>query len=179
MFQLRLAFLLVGFVTACTSLSGQECQNADWFALGQADGMLGAGDARLSEHQKTCRAVGVTPDGTKWAQGYARGLAVYCTAASAYKVGRKGRALAAVCSAPQTAGMQPGYEHGLRYFKISHEIIALEQQIISARGDMAEAQTSTSNLAGAEAVFAEAEIAELNQRIKRLKQQRQKYAVWP
>jgi hypothetical protein len=42
---------------------------------------------------------------------------------------------------------------------------------------MTEALTASPNQAGADMAFSEAEIAELNLRIRRLEQQRQKYAT--
>lgn len=86
-----LSLLLVcASFTACATISKQECQVADWYALGVKDGKVGADVGKISSYYKDCAKVGVTPNEELWKQGRKEGLKSYCTVPRAYNRGLSG-----------------------------------------------------------------------------------------
>lgn len=72
-----LVILSCAVVTACISLSPEQCRVADWKALGEKDGIQGR-EQQLAKHLKSCAPIGITPNTLLYRQGYQAGLALYC-----------------------------------------------------------------------------------------------------
>ena len=103
-----LALLLQG----CATLSGNECETADWWLIGQEDGSEGLSLTHLKEHQESCAEHGVTPDRDAYVKGHSSGLAVYCTRFTGYKVGRSGRPYHGICDGSLAEAFEPGLRRG-------------------------------------------------------------------
>lgn len=87
-------------VSACATLSKDECLSADWHHLGMLDGSGGLPLSRLNEHREACAEFGVLPDEAQYKAGRNSGLAVYCLPANAIKEGLAGRRYSGVCPLP-------------------------------------------------------------------------------
>ena len=96
----------------CATLSGNECETADWWLIGQEDGSEGLALTRLEEYRESCAEHGVTPDRDAYAEGHRSGLAVYCTRFTGYKVGRSGRPYHGICEGPLAEAFEPGLRRG-------------------------------------------------------------------
>ncbi|MGL5948288.1 MAG: DUF2799 domain-containing protein [Aeromonas sp.] len=89
-------FYLIGWallLSGCVSNGDDSCQ-ADWRAVGEADGKLGLTAERFSFHQQQCP---VQVDAALWRKGYQVGLAWYCRPEHLYIAGRAGEAYLGVC----------------------------------------------------------------------------------
>lgn len=173
------AFLLILGLAACASLTKQECLDGNWRQIGIEDGIAGRLPERLQDHAKACAEVGVMPDATAWESGRREGLKTYCTPASAYQVGRKGRRISAVCTPSQRQSMNAAYSHGQQYYDITQEIDELEREIASNRDEISALLKASPTDAPAEVFFIEAEIMRLNGRIHALERQRRAFSTWP
>ena len=62
--MLRRPLLLITFLvlSACASISEEECLSADWYSLGVEDGSKGYPLSRIGNYRKDCAEVGVAPD---------------------------------------------------------------------------------------------------------------------
>lgn len=112
---LATALLLVastGLLQGCATLSGNECETADWWLIGQEDGAEGLPLVHLAEHRESCAEHGVTPDQDAYAKGHRSGLAVYCTRFTGYKVGRSGQPYHGICEGPLAEAFEPGLRRG-------------------------------------------------------------------
>jgi hypothetical protein len=49
-------------LAACASLDKDECQHADWYAIGLEDGARGRALERLGDHRRACAKYSVTPE---------------------------------------------------------------------------------------------------------------------
>ena len=94
-------------LTACASLSEDECRAGDWATIGFEDGAQGRDAAFIGEHREACAEYGIAPDLNAWLAGRERGLLSYCTVDRAYSLGRSGRPVANVCPATLTQRSDP------------------------------------------------------------------------
>lgn len=119
-----LALLLQG----CATLSGNECETADWWLIGQEDASEGRSLAHLREHQESCAEHGVTPDRDAYAKGHRSGLAVYCTRFTGYKVGRSGRPYHGICGGSLAEEFEPGLRRGRMVHALETEAWDIKQK---------------------------------------------------
>lgn len=59
------ALLIVAILSglsACASMSKDECLNANWKTIGYEDGSLGRPETTIQAHRKACAKINVTPD---------------------------------------------------------------------------------------------------------------------
>jgi hypothetical protein len=119
---------LLAFLGACASLTPEQCQNADWRAIGYNDGARGQLESYITRHFDACSKVGITPDVQAWQAGRLQGLPLYCTPSNAYNVGRSGNELSPVCPASQQSRLLFSWDWGQEYYLISGQISDLEDE---------------------------------------------------
>ena len=119
----RLAILgSIYLLSACATLTKQECMVGDWQAIGYNDGVAGYYSDRLASHAKACAKTSVTPDYRLWERGRQLGLKQYCTVTSAYNVGRRGRKLNNVCPIALASSLQVANQKGLDYYTLDNQL---------------------------------------------------------
>ena len=119
----RLAILgSIYLLSACATLTKQECMVGDWQAIGYNDGVAGYYSDRLASHAKACAKTSVTPDYRLWERGRQLGLKQYCTVTSAYNVGRRGRKLNNVCPIALASSLQVANQKGLDYYALDSQL---------------------------------------------------------
>ena len=119
----RLAILgSIYLLSACATLTKQECMVGDWQAIGYNDGVAGYYSDRLASHAKACAKTSVTPDYQLWERGRQLGLKQYCTVTSAYNVGRRGRKLNNVCPIALASSLQVANQKGLDYYALDSQL---------------------------------------------------------
>ncbi len=119
----RLAILgSIYLLSACATLTKQECMVGDWQAIGYNDGVAGYYSDRLASHAKACAKTSVTPDYQLWERGRQLGLKQYCTVTSAYNVGRRGRKLNNVCPIALASSLQVANQKGLDYYTLDNQL---------------------------------------------------------
>lgn len=124
--------LLLG---SCATLSEDACRSGDWFSIGAADGAAGRLPGHLAKHAEACAKFGVAPDRATWEAGRQQGLASYCTPATVYAEGARGRALSPVCPSSELDRLTLAHETGREWWRIERRIDRLEGDLreISAR----------------------------------------------
>ena len=128
------AVACLALLTACASLSEEECLSGDWGGIGQRDGASGrVAETQFARHVKACKKVGVTPARTDWQTGYARGLQSYCTPSKGLDEGLAGRRYRNVCPAATQAGFLRGFRIGTDDYQARQEVRRLQSEIDSLR----------------------------------------------
>ena len=119
----RLAVLgSIYLLSACATLSKQECRVGDWQVIGYNDGIAGYAADRLASHTKACAKVNITPNYQLWERGRELGLKQYCTVTNAYNVGRRGRELNNVCPITIVNTLQSANKKGLDYYALDSQL---------------------------------------------------------
>lgn len=133
---LLLVTLLV--LSACASISEEECLAADWYSIGVEDGAKGEPMSRIGAYRKDCAEVGVSPDATKYGEGRTVGLQSFCTYDRGYDEGKKNSGRTSVCPPGQMQGeFMQGYNAGHYIYEVKQNIRGLEREIGAIREETA------------------------------------------
>lgn len=148
-------FAILGFVllavaaillSACESISSEECLAADWYSLGVEDGAKGYSLSRLGAYRKDCAEVGVAPDAEMYSQGRMVGLESFCTYERGYAEGKRGAGNRAVCPpGPLEAEFMQGYNDGRYVYETNRKIRDLERRLADLREEMGQIRTDMQN----------------------------------
>lgn len=129
----KLAAPLLSLVTlglsACATMSGDECLTSDWEAIGFEDGSQGYGAKRLSNHRKACAKHGVTPDFSAYQTGHEQGLENYCQPSRAFNIGANGGSYNGVCAAHHEADFIDAYNSGHHLYDLKSRVNSANSQI--------------------------------------------------
>ena len=128
--------LLAYLLSACATLSKEECLHADWHQIGFEDGSKGKDILILAKHRKACAKAGVTADRVAYENGYRQGLFRYCTYTNALSLGSRGVKKPDFCPTLTQPEFDLGYAHGVERFQkqqlintINGDIQRIERQI--------------------------------------------------
>ncbi len=166
-------------LSACASLSEEECLAANWRVIGFEDGVAGRGLDYIAQHREACAEVGVVPDLERWRIGREQGLLEYCTPDNAYRIGRRGGRINAVCPGRLEAAMRRPFDIGRQYYDIGREIDGLERDVRDAERRLAELAAPKNDAEAREARRLRREVRRLEDRIDDLERERRRYARWP
>lgn len=84
-------------ISACATLSREDCIQGAWFDLGVRDGRAGETFNQLSRHQQACREYGIQIDAMAYSAGREEGLKSYCQLENAVEMGLHGHRYQSVC----------------------------------------------------------------------------------
>lgn len=121
-----LAGLLALGLSACSSMSPEQCKTADWGVVGLRDGQQGASTALLDAHIKDCAQVGVKLNVEQYLKARDLGLQSYCRLETAAQRGLDGASYAGVCP----PNIDPEFR---RRFAIGREVRDATQQVRAIR----------------------------------------------
>jgi hypothetical protein len=137
MLFLPLLLITLLVLSACASISEEECLAADWYSRGVEDGSRGYPMSRIGAYRKDCAEVGVAPDAEQYGQGRMVGLESFCTYERGYAEGKRGASNKAVCPpGPLEAEFAQGYNDGHYVYGVKQDIRKLERELASVRQEM-------------------------------------------
>lgn len=114
--------LSVLMLSGCATLSKDECRHGDWQSIGYRDGVSGHSASYISEHQKACARVDVSPDYQAWEKGRKQGLKEYCTESNAYQRGKQGLSFSHVCPADISDRLDQMHRKGKTLYDLRTQI---------------------------------------------------------
>ena len=130
-----LAFLNI--LSACATLSEDQCAVQDWRSVGLADGSSGQAASRLLQHREACIKYAIEIDGEAYRQGYADGLRLYCTGPNGFEQGRRGAAYRNVCHGAPADDFHDGYRDGRKLYSMAANLNRLAGEISSREHQLA------------------------------------------
>ncbi len=166
--------MLLG-LAGCATLTEDECRVGDWYGIGFDDGRDGRKAGFLTEHRKACAEAGISPVQTEWEAGRQEGLKRYCRPARAYRIGRAGRKLSAVCTDDQWRQMKPAYQHGRSYYRIEQDLDELDREKDLIRHQLAGLLPEEKRLR----VRLQSDLRYLRLREQQLELRQIRYSSWP
>jgi len=133
---LGLAMLLA----SCATMSPEECKNAQWREVGQADGLVGASLSVFNSRVEDCAKADVVVDAEAYHQGRDLGLSSYCRMENAVQLGLNGSYYGRVCP-PEVDGIF--YQR----HKVAFAVYAVRAEIhnLHIRTDVLESRLRESN----------------------------------
>lgn len=129
-------------LSACATMSEEECQTADWRVVGFDDAARGYEDKRIREHAEACASAKVRVDFTAYQAGYEQGLQRFCTASNGFNVGESAKAHPQQCHSANYSKFVAGYMLGVEARALNQERSSLNKQIDEQEKQVASLQTA-------------------------------------
>lgn len=145
-------------LTGCSTLSEQDCRQADWFQIGVRDGRFGEPAALLQQHQTACDRYAVV-DGAAYEAGRVQGLQDYCKLENALRLGLNGLRYKGTC--PAEVDMRFN-----RYNSTALTVYSLRQQLAECQGRIGHQENKM--LIGRDSLKARSELRILQRERERL-----------
>lgn len=120
------AALLLG--GCATGMSEEQCAGANWYALGERDGLYGETLEKFDERAARCGSFGLPADLEAYRAGRERGLQRYCTPDAGFDAGLNGRPYRGVCPPATESVFLDEYNIGLRL----HNLTSAHESAIEA-----------------------------------------------
>lgn len=109
-------------MSGCATMSGDECMNTDWSAIGYEDGARGYTTEQFSKHRKACAKHGVTADFGSYQAGRDQGLVEYCQPGRGFNVGVNGGRYYGVCEVNLEADFLDAYNAGYHLYTLRSNV---------------------------------------------------------
>lgn len=109
-------------LSACETMSEEDCATADWTALGERDGRYGEAESKFDERREQCAKFGLAGSADDYDRGRGRGLRAYCTPEAGFDAGRNGRTYNGVCPVEAEAAFLTEYQIGKQLFDLNAEV---------------------------------------------------------
>lgn len=160
-------------LSACTTLTREECSSGDWRKIGLRDGNDGRPAERFDRHVKACGRDGSAPDRELYLSGWHTGLATYCTSVRGYREGALGQKYYDVCPAQSANQFQTGFQLGSRIRQLESRISDVNDAFFTAGQSLQGKNISESERIQLtrEQVGLQAEEVQLNTALKSLRAQ--------
>lgn len=131
-----LLFAALALLSACATLSEDQCRAGNWYDIGVRDGANGRSPDFIFEHAEACNEFGIAPKAAPWREGRKEGLKQYCTTRNAYRIGQRGQHLNAVCRG-DTSRLEAANYRGMRWHDLEQRIRDAESDIAQINSDLA------------------------------------------
>lgn len=116
-------------LAGCAGMSANECELADWRAVGYEDGVQGRSTDRFGGHRKNCAKHEVAPDFQAYQAGRDAGLREYCQPARGYREGVRGASYVGVCPADLEPAFLASYNDGRTLYELESAVRSTNAQI--------------------------------------------------
>jgi hypothetical protein len=128
--RLTLSLALVALaLSACSTMSKNECLTIDWRTIGYEDGVAGYSGDRIGEHRKACAKYGVRTDLSAYQAGREEGLREFCKPDNAFLFGTRGGSYGGVCPADMDDAFRDAYD-------IGHQLYVLQARLSDADNEL-------------------------------------------
>ncbi len=188
---MRLVFLvpataataLLVSLTACTTMTAEQCVAADWQAIGYEDAMKGRAASHVTQHASACADHSVAPDTAAYTAGHEEGARAFCTPDNGFKHGLSGGTNHNICPEDLSNAFSVTYEagRGLRTRKqavttAENDLASIERRMQRLESDFAhnEKVLATLSLKPADRAQVQANINTARNEHQRLSKQRKR-----
>lgn len=119
----KLAALATTVITlsACASISEDQCAAGNWLERGYKDGIKGVSSSKISKYADKCSKYGFQMNSQSYLKGYEDGVTQYCTYEQGLSLGENGSAFNQVCSGGRGVAFAQGYDAGRIIYDITQE----------------------------------------------------------
>ncbi|RYY73612.1 MAG: DUF2799 domain-containing protein [Gammaproteobacteria bacterium] len=121
--------LCLCLLSACSTMSKEECKMADWYLKGLDDASAGYAADRVIDHGKACAKVNVVPNMRDYREGHAKGARLYCVPEKGYREGRRGAAYNGICPMELEDKFLRAYRDGQELYSIQRNMDNLVNEI--------------------------------------------------
>jgi hypothetical protein len=121
--------ILAAALIGCSTLSKNECLQANWYELGWRDGNLGKPRSLFQGHADACVKHNVRAEKAEYFRGRDDGLKNFCTYDNGFSQGRYGKSYNYVCPPDLEAPFLAGFSSGRKVYNYNRKVVALEKRL--------------------------------------------------
>jgi hypothetical protein len=103
-------------LAGCANMNKEQCETANWQAIGYEDGVAGQRDSQFSQHRQECADHGVTANIDDYLRGHEVGSKKYCTKTNGFFLGTKGKNYNRNCPETLANGFLAGLADGKQIY---------------------------------------------------------------
>jgi len=112
--------LLSSFILSCSTMSKNQCANADWYSLGYDDLLVKSRDnTYFYQREKACGKHKLTANKNEYLKGWNDAIIKYCSKDNLYNIGLKGYEFVNTCGEEKYDSLIEHYRRGKRLFEIN------------------------------------------------------------
>jgi hypothetical protein len=148
-FRILVVSAAVWALAGCSGMSANECELADWRAVGYEDGAQGRSTDRFGTYRKSCADHAVAPDFQAYQSGREAGLREYCRPENGYREGARGVTYTGACPVDLEAAFHDRYLDGQTLYTMqsavnttNHKLQKRRSRIDKIEKELAQAMTS-------------------------------------
>ena len=127
-----LVLILATLVSACATMSPEECKVANWKDVGLRDGLAGSSLSLLDSRTKDCAEAKVALDAKSYLSGRDLGLKTFCRMENAVPLGLNGGSYEGVCPPWIDGEFRARFQLGRAVFDKRAEVGYLDDRIAAA-----------------------------------------------
>lgn len=121
---------LLGVVLhGCATMSQEECEHADWYAIGYEDGAKGRSAGYIGERRGACADYRVQPDTQAYLSGRENGLRQFCRPHIGYRLGVRGSHYQGICPSDLEEEFMSAYLAGKDIYHMESRYRATQQRL--------------------------------------------------
>ena len=113
-------------LTGCTSLSKDECLQANWYGIGYQHGVNGTQYQDGVNALAQCSEFGVRADINEYKSGYDQGLNVYCEPENGFTLAMQGMPYNGVCN---STAFRKAWQEGNDRYQVQQRLIDIDDRI--------------------------------------------------
>ncbi len=139
-YKLALITVSVLSLNACSfrTLSPEQCTNGNWHQIGYNDGVVGADEDYILNHQKSCGSEGVIPDFQQWKKGWKLGISEFCTGENIFERAKSGYPFKNFCENIGSVDLQKVHNAGNKIHKIKQEIYKDHRRLSEYKNELSD-----------------------------------------
>lgn len=126
--------------SGCAIMSKNECINANWEFIGQHDGVAGAGSL-AQKRGMACAKYKVEIDRSLYANGYKKGMKIYCNPQAVFEYALHGQGNYQSCPLEMHNELRPYYSTAKSYYDSKSNLEAIEYKIAQAKGRLTQSDS--------------------------------------
>ncbi|MBB3167188.1 DUF2799 domain-containing protein [Simiduia aestuariiviva] len=104
---------LILLISGCATMNKEECQLADWQAVGYKHGAQGQSATSFNQYQADCADHNIKADFGAFKRGHQAGLDEYCSYETGLRLGSSGSNYNGQCSSRRYEDFASGYQEGV------------------------------------------------------------------
>jgi hypothetical protein len=135
-------FSLIG----CAGMSANECELADWQAVGYEDGVQGRSSDKFGSYRKNCAKHEVAPDFQTYQSGREAGLREYCQPTRGFREGSRGAKYVGVCPTDLETDFLESYNDGRTLYELEHAVSSAKRQIDHRKSRMKDIESELAQI---------------------------------
>jgi hypothetical protein len=127
-------------------MSANECELADWQAVGYEDGVQGRSSDNFGKYRKNCAKHEVAPDFAAYQSGRDAGLREYCQPTRGFREGSRGARYVGVCPADLEGEFLESYTDGRTLYELETAVRSATRQIEHRKSRMKDIESELAKI---------------------------------